>query len=353
MTVSFDTVVLGAGPAGSVTAICLARMGWRVGIFESTAFDRERFGETLPPEVNPLLHRLGLWEPFLAQSPLESPGIVSTWGSNLPAEADFVRNVCGCGWHIDRNRFDRMLCELAAAAGAKVFLNHNILWAWTGGAWRSHGIAATFLVDAAGRHGSRATRTVGRIQEDALLSIAIRVPTSNRYLKDQRTWIEAAPAGWWYSTPLPDGSGLAMFFTGAEIYRHSGISMQEQLQAAPTARAWLSSGSAARAKVIYVPTGRRDTLFGENWVLVGDSASSYDPLSGRGIFKALRHGEAAARAIDVRLRGDRSALGTYATQVFRDFDAYTRERADFYAAERRWASYSFWQARSRPPVMLA
>ena len=346
--IHFDIVVLGGGPAGSVTGLCLARMGWKVGIFEATAFDRQRHGETLPPEINPVLRRLGFWEVFLAQTPLESPGIVSTWGSGRPVESDFIRNAFGCGWHIDRNRFDQMVAEQAVAAGAELFLKCNPTWMRGDGKWEAEGIDADFVVDAAGRHGAPVSRAASRIREDELVVIAIRISNGDRKSKDQRTWIETAPTGWWYSTPLPDGSALAMFFTGAEIYRTLGISIGDELRSAPMARARLEGRGGAATSVIYVPTGRRRELFGDSWLLVGDSASSYDPLSGRGIFKALRHGEAAARAINATLRGDRGALTTYAEQVSREFHTYALQRQDFYSGERRWVELPFWAARSKP-----
>src|SRR6185503_2280361 len=40
-------------------------------------------------------------------------------------------------------------------------------------------------------------------------------------------------------------------------------------------------------------------------VLVGDAAGYYDPLTGQGIYRALRSAELAARAIDSALRGGR------------------------------------------------
>src|SRR5579864_2672510 len=86
---SFDVAVAGGGPAGAVTALCLARRGIRVALFEATGFDTGRFGETLPPEINPLLRSLDLWEAFSALDSLEAPGILSSWGSASPAFQDF------------------------------------------------------------------------------------------------------------------------------------------------------------------------------------------------------------------------------------------------------------------------
>jgi flavin-dependent dehydrogenase len=346
MTESFDIAVVGGGPAGAITSLCLSRMGWHVGVIERTAFDRERFGETLPPEVNPVLRGLGLWEAFLTQEPLESPGIVSTWGSGIPVEVDFAANAFGCGWHIDRNRFDKVLCQQAAASGARLFLHRNAGWTARDCAWQLEGLQAKLLVNATGRSGLMLDKASDLEREDALLSIVFRISDEKRASRDQRTWIETAPAGWWYSTLLADGTGVAMFFTGAEIYREHGISIGEQLVAAPLTRARLNSGRASQPRIVYVPSGRLKDAFGTNWIAVGDSASSYDPLSGNGILKALRHGEAAARAINGHLRGDTGAMERYASQVRLEFETYSQQRRRFYSSERRWAGHPFWARRS-------
>ena len=46
-----DVVVLGGGPAGTATAIALARFGRRVTILERSHYESTRIGETLPPEI--------------------------------------------------------------------------------------------------------------------------------------------------------------------------------------------------------------------------------------------------------------------------------------------------------------
>jgi flavin-dependent dehydrogenase len=74
-------------------------------------------------------------------------------------------------------------------------------------------------------------------------------------------------------------------------------------------------------------------IFGIDWVSVGDSASSYGPLSSRGIFKALHHGEAVARAVDSTMQGDAGAMERYASQICREFEAYRQQRHRLYCSE--------------------
>lgn len=327
MPENFDVKVAGGGPAGAVTALCLARRGIRVALFEATSFDTDRFGETLPPEINPLLHELGLWDSFSELGSLEAPGILSSWGSDFPEVQDFVSNAHGCGWHVDRNRFDAMLCREAERAGAKVFLN-----------CRAPGpVHAGYLVDASGRTGLRMEEAHGYYKDDTLVAIALRLEGSE---PDLRTIIETTSRGWWYSAPVPCGQTMAMFFTDPDIYTSEGIVIGDELESAPLTCARLASRRIAGSRVLYATSACRRKIFGNNWLAAGDSASSYDPLSGRGIFKAFRHGVEAARAVA------EGSTETYSAMVQHEFKEYVRQRTMYYAGERRWPGSIFWGRRA-------
>jgi flavin-dependent dehydrogenase len=387
MTTPFDAAIVGGGPAGATVAMCLARRGWRVCLCEATRFDGDRYGETLPPEINPLLRELGVFDEFRALAPLESPGIVSAWGGP-PSEQDYLCNPHGPGWHIDRNRFDQMLCRQAAAAGAEVFegcraevdgdgaqdiarriearqngalvslLNRD--WGRTAGTnlptnirtshagpWRIGDVTARVLVDASGRNGLRIGRDGQRIggdhreTEDRLLAIVLRLIHPNGAPPDQRTYVESTRDGWWYSAPLPQGETIAMFFTDCAFYMTEGIAIEEQLSQAPLTRGRLLGATPVATRTVYASSSCRASIAGEAWLAVGDSASSYDPLSGRGILKALRQATNAAIAVDGFLRGETGLLADYAALIRREFDAYALERRAHYSAETRWPGRVF------------
>lgn len=323
----FDVAVAGGGPAGAVTALCLARRGIRVAVCEATGFDTERFGETLPPEINPVLKGLDLWDAFSALGSLEAPGILSCWGSDSPVVQDFVSNAYGCGWHVDRNRFDAMLCREAARAGAKLLLNSRA----------SEHVRAGYLVDASGRTGLRIDKEHRYDKDDGLIAIALRLAGSSR---DLRTIIETTSRGWWYSAPVPSSETVAMFFTDPEIYATAGIVIGDELERAPLTCARVESTRIAATRVLHATSACRRRISGRNWLAVGDSASSYDPLSGRGVFKALRHGVEAARAI---AEGSAEA---YSAMVQDEFKKYVRQRRIYYAGEGRWPGSIFWSRRA-------
>ena len=123
----FDVAVLGGGPAGTASAIKLARLGREVIVIEQSKYDSPRAGETLPPHIKPILNELGVWHSFFATNPIPSFGIKSSWGGYDLSASSFIFSPYGSGWHIDRQRFDQMLSEAAVSEGAIVLTNSKII----------------------------------------------------------------------------------------------------------------------------------------------------------------------------------------------------------------------------------
>ena len=72
---------------------------------------------------------------------------------------------------------------------------------------------------------------------------------------------------------------------------------------------------------------------------------AFDPLSSRGIGKAVEQGHQAATAIGAHLSGDREALRDYCKVMEEESRNYRRTRASYYDIEERWRSAEFWQRR--------
>ena len=115
-----DIAVVGGGPSGAALARRLAGHGLAVVLLERTQFGNPRVGESLSPAVQPLLAELGVWDEFLAIGPLPSHGTRSVWGSEDVDEHSHVVSPYGCGWHVERVAFDRMLVDAAVASGAEL-----------------------------------------------------------------------------------------------------------------------------------------------------------------------------------------------------------------------------------------
>jgi flavin-dependent dehydrogenase len=308
----FDAVVLGGGPAGSTAALRLAQVGRRVCLVEPHRSHPPPFGQTAAPEIRPVLHALGVWERFRSDGHLPSPGTVSYWGS-ARRESDFISNPHGCAWHLDRARFDAMLRQAAAEAGVTVMRG-------------PHRPEAAMVVDATGVRGKK------RDDEDRMLAIVLRLSRNSN--PDLRTWIESTPSGWWYSAPMPHGDIAVMFFTSRKVYLEDGIALRPLLDLSPLTRGRFEGSRLVDSRVMEVRSGLRNPIAGTGWVAAGDSAASYDPLSGRGIWNALWSGMAAADAVHAALGGDASRLDRYVEQVRADFEKYSALRREYYAVAR-------------------
>ncbi len=352
MLKDYDIAIAGGGPAGSAAAICLAKRGWRVAIFEATGFEQCRPGETLPPEINPLLREFGVWQRFREQEPVESPGIISAWNGIQAQETDFASNPYGSGWHIERRQFDRMLFDAAEQHGASVFAGERVEFSRQGSGWRinrrnGETLHSRFVIDATGRNGIRIDGSRERIVDDLLIATTLQMSFCDSRPRDLRTLIETTACGWWYSACLPGNSFIAVFFTGRESYQSGDDFIAEQLQEAPITRGRVQESDIKQIGTAVTPvtSSIRRQIFGERWLAVGDSACSLDPLSGRGIFKALKHGAAAAAAAEASMRSERVALERYEEMVRQEFETYLTQKESFYASQIRWRERPFWKAR--------
>lgn len=118
----FDVLVIGAGPAGSATAIPCANAGLSVAILEASSFPRDLPGESLHPGIEILLRQLGVFDRVSQESFLRHRGTQVHWG-NTDSFQPFGSDENGGwhGWQIVRSRFDEILLTKARELGAAVF----------------------------------------------------------------------------------------------------------------------------------------------------------------------------------------------------------------------------------------
>ena len=380
----WDVVVVGGGPAGSATAITLARFGRRVLLVDDQGASRPKLGESLPPVC------VGLVKHFLGniEAPEEVPcgvfrtaGNVSVWGTEQAQTTDFFFTQTGFGLCVDRVAFDDALRTKAGAAGA--ILHRGLRFescsrlADTAFNWQlefGSGVAAQhtrYLVDCSGRRAVVARALGGSMLEtnDMLFAYAQWFETSEPD-DDPYTRIEAGPHGWWYTNRLPEGQGgatrrLVVFHTDKDL-------PQAKLAASPDGFQQLLGNSVHIRPLLgrlgYRPSGairgaaahsqRLVSFCGDAWMAVGDAAQAYDPLSSQGIDKALRTGSHAGHLIhyalsDGQVAGselgqDNHYIGQYVTQQQQLWQSYVSHHDYYYQTQPRWAEQAFWQRR-RPP----
>jgi len=347
----FDVVVAGGGPAGAVAALDLSRRGFRVALIEQSSYESPRVGETLPPQMRKPLMELGVWERFLSSEPLESYGIRSSWETPAARHRDFLFNPYGCGWHVDRARFDAMLANAAAGAGAELFLSANVKSCTMTGDQCQLDVAhdnnhvsffARVLVDATGRKALLASRLGAQADVADRLIGAVTFCT----LSEPAQWalIEAVEEGWWYSAPLPGGRMVFAYMTDSDVWNagtwHELIELapltfkRAGCKHIPSPSLVVSAGSLVRRPVV-----------GANWIATGDAALAFDPLSGQGVLKSIETGTRCAAAIAGYFAGDPCALESYDSWVQETYNAYLPVRRHFYGAVPHWPNSQFWKRR--------
>jgi flavin-dependent dehydrogenase len=352
----FEVLILGAGPAGSATALGLLASGVeRVLMVDRCVAKPFHIGESATPDVAGLLEKLGLQNDLGQLGHRPYHGNLSLWGGGTPIVDHFLMRGRGHGWHLDRAAFDAWLRKEAIARGARLVSPASLsaIEPMNDG-WRAKvdhlgEVTARVLVDAAGRRAPLASRLGARRKRlDTMVALAMRTAAVDSL--PGLSLVEPFADGWWYAASLPDGHTLVTLMTDHDVarkhrfydtaaYLDAWRNTEELVKRIPPPQAPEPIG------IFAAHSGFTDQATGNRWIAVGDALMGFDPLTSSGIAGALDDALAAVPAIKSQLEGDIDAAHAYVGRANSTLKRYLAERRKHYSSERRWTGHEFWARR--------
>ena len=289
----FDSILIaGGGPAGALAGERLARAGFAVTLFE------ERRGWEKPCGGGVTWKTLERY-PFLLDGALEKkliPRAELIAPSGHRAAFDLTRPLA----LYSRAALNGFLLRRAEAAGCRV-VPARVTAAATNGSTRlatpRGEFAGDFLIIATGARNALAPANdswrPGR--RDFELTFGYYLPEEDDRLRVQ--FLDNFE-GYLWSFPRADHLAVGVC---AKMSRHSSAELKDKLHRFLAAEDIPLTGGAAYSHLLPSldrPSWKRLPLAGPGWARAGDAAGLVDPITGEGIYYALRSGELLADALE-------------------------------------------------------
>jgi flavin-dependent dehydrogenase len=304
-----DVIIAGGGPAGAATAIACAQCGLRVRLFERAVFSGNRPGETLHPGIEPLLRQLGLADRFQTTVGARHCGIWLNWGGRRqfqPYGAD--QDGAWHGFQVSRIAFDQLLLDYAHKQGVEVcqpcavdrvqLAQENEVRVLTG----AGPFSARIIVDATGRttwlsrrlgiaRSARSPRLIAQYGYAA--GFCSGLDEAPELVGDAKGWVWTAmvqPGLFHWTRVAADGSRPDPSWLPLSLRRLTRVGPSRGADVT-----WRMSAHPAHPA----------------WFIVGDAACLLDPLSSKGVLRAMMSGIAAghliANVLDGRIAAEAAA----------------------------------------------
>ncbi len=307
-----QVAILGGGPAGAFAAEQLASAGLRVQLFdEKLAWEK--------PCGGGLTYKAYHQYPFLIDNPMPKRLVTETvLAAPKAGEVSLKLNEP----LLIYSRFDlnRMMLERAEHAGVQIEKARVNELARCGSSWRlrtSAGVAdADFCIVATGAR--NALRQVGTElrPEDTMSALGYYVPA-----EQSRIDIQFLPNLEGYIWVFPRCQHLSVGICGKGV---PASALRKQLEQYMAERGLSAKGATFYSHLLPsldTRSWKTNRVAGEGWMAVGDAAGLVDPITGEGLYYAIRSGDLAARSLLAEVGGLAERVTQYRRLLRRDFAA--------------------------------
>ena len=283
--------IIGGGPAGAIAAAALARGGKPVFLFdENLAWEK--------PCGGGITHKALVAWPFLRDANVER-----NWVQKCELASSSGRRVCFSLQHpiaiFSRTVLNGLVLEQARRAGAEIIRERIREVERADGGWRLRSAKLTweanYLVLAGGARNSFRKQFCGPVDaEDLMVTAGYRIPGRSELMQIQffhdfhgYIWI------------FPRINHLSAGICG-KLNAMTTRELRSVLEQALEKRGLDYLGTQFYSHVLPSPrarTLRENKVSGEGWAMVGDAAGFVDPITGEGLYYAMRSGELLAQAL--------------------------------------------------------
>ncbi|NEQ55633.1 MAG: geranylgeranyl reductase family protein [Leptolyngbya sp. SIO3F4] len=309
----FDCIVVGAGPAGSITAYYLAQRSRSVLLLEKHTLPRYK------PCTGAIAPSIANWLDFDITPVIDHKlrSIRYTWQLNDPIEAELETEEPM--WIVRRDVFDQYLVDQALKQGIALQDGTPVMGVeFKDNAWivktehTQH--SGRYLVAADGADGPMA-HWLGfkpkKVRRSHVLEIDLPAPLDNPTMAFEFGLVKQGCL-WNFPKRQRHSLGITRFLGG-------DLKNPEQILAT-YAQALGSSFEAGQLYSHGLKLWNGNTvLHTQQALLVGEAAALVDPMTAEGIRPAIFSGIEAAKAIDHALKGDTQALNHYSQTIHREW----------------------------------
>jgi flavin-dependent dehydrogenase len=322
-----DVLIIGAGPAGSMSAALLARRGFRVLVLERQNFPRFSIGESLLACSMQLLEEAGMVEAVMARGFQFKNGAAFDRNGEF-SEFNFVEKTSAgypFTFQVPRADFDSTLATEAQRQGAEIRFeveitavdfsgaNPRVTSRTADGGEQVH--EPRFVLDASG-FGRILPKLLDLHRPSSFPARAaifshVRDNAVSGSFDRQKIRVGVHPTEpdvWSWLIPFSNGNASVGVVASIEHHRARSGTMEEQywqaIKAEPRLHALLANAQTVRppAEIIgYAATVTR--LHGPGFALLGNAAEFLDPVFSSGVTIAMKSASLAAQVLEKQLRG--------------------------------------------------